>query len=792
MDLYYKRTEFPVQKLPLSKKNEAWRKACTDVIISREGSSFVNGRSRRDTIRINYDLYNSKFNEDDFKYVIDPFNVGDGFPAHPQNFNIVKPKVDLLLGECTKRPFNFRVFSTSDADISEVQDYMKESLIKEYLGGMVSGQEDDETEKKMAEIDTYIKNRYNTAAEQTAYNSLQYLKQYLNIDHETIRGFKDALIAGEEIYYTGIINGEGTCERVNPYHCTYDNNPDMEYIEDGDWFVRRTLMSPAQIYDRLQSIMEESDLDKLIQMTGGSSLSSRPSDVNFNSIIYKDKIISDVQNDEFFKGQLLPVWHACWKSYKKVGTLKSIDPESGQEIEDLVDETYQLDESEKEMGITIEWDWISEIWEGYRVGTDIYLGINPVQYQYHSLEKPKTSKLPYIGARYNATNTRNMSLIDLMKPLQYMYIVIWYRLELAIARDKGRIINMDITQIPKSMGIDVNKWMHYLSSLGVNLINPYEEGWDIPGREGGRPAQYQAMTAQDLGMSAVIADYIRLLDKIEDMAGEISGVSRQRQGEISSSELVGNVQRATIQSSHITEPLFEIHNNIIKRLYTSLLNVSKFAWSENKKKKLQFVVDDFCRKFIDLNDDFLYSDFDVFVADSSKENANLEALRTLAQPAIQNGATLSDAALILTTDSISEIRRKLKDIEDRRAQMQQEQEQQQQQVQMQMQQMQMEQLTEDRRIKEEDSIRKAEASIEVARIMAASKQEVSEPETIGIDTEYEQMLKADLAREKNAADDRYKQATVAETIRKNKAQEAIKKQELEIKRKQANKPVSKK
>jgi hypothetical protein len=159
-----------------------------------------------------------------------------------------------------------------------------------------------------------------------------------------------------------------------------------------------------------------------------------------------------------------------------------------------------------------------------------------------------------------------------------MYIVIWYRLELAIARDKGRIINMDITQIPKSMGIDVNKWMHYLSSLGVNLINPYEEGWDIPGREGGRPAQYQAMTAQDLGMSAVIADYIRLLDKIEDMAGEISGVSRQRQGEISSSELVGNVQRATIQSSHITEPLFEIHNNIIKRLYTSLLNVSKFAW----------------------------------------------------------------------------------------------------------------------------------------------------------------------------------------------------------------------
>ena len=42
---------------------------------------------------------------------------------------------------------------------------------------------------------------------------------------------------------------------------------------------------------------------------------------------------------------------------------------------------------------------------------------------------------------------------------------------------------MDPTQIPKSMGIDVGKWAHYLSSMGVAFVNPYEEGWDVPGRE---------------------------------------------------------------------------------------------------------------------------------------------------------------------------------------------------------------------------------------------------------------------------------------------------------------------
>jgi len=77
-----------------------------------------------------------------------------------------------------------------------------------------------------------------------------------------------------------------------------------------------------------------------------------------------------------------------------------------------------------------------------------------------------------------------------MKPLQYMYIVLWYRLEMAIAKDNGKVALMDITQIPKSMGVDVNKWMHYLKALGVMFVNPHEEGWDIPGREGGKAAMF--------------------------------------------------------------------------------------------------------------------------------------------------------------------------------------------------------------------------------------------------------------------------------------------------------------
>lgn len=793
MDLYYKRTEFPVQKLPLSKKDEAWRKACTDVLISREGSTYVSGRSRRDTLRVNYDLYNGIFNEDDFRYVINPFNVEDGFPAHPQNMNIIKPKIDLLIGEETKRPFNFKVFSTNDEAVSQVQDYKKKSLINEYLQSIVSDMSnEDEVDQRLQEIDTYVKSKYSTAAEQAAYNSLLYLRQQLSIDHEFIKGWKDGLISGEEIYYTGIVNGEPMCERVNPYQFTYDNDPDVEYIEDGDWAIRRFLMSPGAIYDRFQQQMTEEELDKLLSMVGGDNLHRRPGDVNYNSIIYRDKIISDINNDEFFKGQLLPVWHVTWKSFKKIGYLRSIDPETGEEIEDMVDETYKLSDDEKASGVTIEWDWMTEVWEGHRIGTDIYLDIRPVQYQYQSLENPKTSKLPYVGGRYNATNTRNRSLVDTMKPLQYMYIVIWYRLELALARDKGKIINMDITQIPKSMGLDVKQWMHYLSALGVNLINPYEEGWDIPGREGGRPAAFNQFGQVDLSMSKVIADYIALLDKIEEMIGELSGISRQREGQIQTSELVGNVQRANVQSSHITEPLFEIHNHIKKRVYTALLNCAKYAWSESNRKKLHFIVDDFVRKFIDIDDNFLYSDFDVFVSDSTKESQNLEAVKSLLQPAMQNGATISDAIEILTSESISEIKRKMKDIEDRRQQMVQKQQEAEQQMLQQQQQMQVQLQAEDNRIKEEDSIRKAETAIEVARINAESKNAMSDSFEGSPEVNETELFKLQLEKDRIKAEDTYKKATIAETIRSNKAQEEIKRKELVIKRKQASKPAASK
>lgn len=684
---------FPRQKLPLSKKGKKWQEDCVNYIIG-EGNvtSGGNSTSYYGELQTYYNLYNSIFDEKDFKSITNPFKVEDGFPATPHDFNIIRPKVDLLIGEETKRPLNFRVIRTSQEATSEMQEKEKQ-MILQYIEAAITAKMSPEEAQQFQEqlqsgeimppeqIAKYMDKDYKDIVENTAYHSLTYLREKLDLDSEFIKGWKDGLISGREIYYVGVLNAEPYAERVNPICFSYDKSPDLDFIEDGSWCCRKMRMPIAEVYDRYYDKLEEKDLDRLEEMIGstpGRNLGDRsPVDMGIQLRIYDNPI---------FEGSgksLVNVWHCCWKSFKKIFYVTTTD-DAGQPQINIVDETYQPVGNE----VSVEPDWIIEVWEGYRAGSDLYFGIQPIEYQHVSIDNPNSQKLPYCGAIYSNTNSKPRSLVSILKPLQYMYIVLWYRLELAIARDKGKVVNMDITQIPKSMNISPAKWMHYLSSVGVNFINPYEEGWNIPGREGGKPAQFNQITALDLTMSNVIAEYIQLMDKIEELAGTISGITQQREGAVSTSEMVGNVERSVIQSSHITEPLFWVHNQCKRRVLNMLLNTAKGAWEETGKQKLQYIFDNGERAFLDITPKFYYEDMDVFVSDTSKDLENIQKLQQLIQPAMQNGASLLEAAEILTNDNFNIIKQKLKDMQTRQEQIQQQQQEAEAQQQQQLQQMQ--------------------------------------------------------------------------------------------------------
>lgn len=782
----------------MSKKTEDWKKSCVDYIIgkSQGGSRNGNNRTRKEEMQTYYDLYNSIYNEKDLKYVTNPFKQQDGFPAMAQDYNIIKPKIDLLLGEETKRPFNFRVVRTSEIATSEMQDKAKQMLIDYIQATIMSklGPEEQARYQQALEsgeimppeqIQKYMSKDYKDIAEITAYHSLNYLKNKLNITHEFFKGWKDALIGGEEIYYVGILNGEPCLERINPLYFDYDTETsDLEFIHDAQWCVYEMKLSVTDIYDRYYDKLSEKQLNELLDLMSDSAKGGVNPEVRKTSLDYphiKTHTINGFSTNPFEDGSNISVWHTCWQGFKKIGFVTITDPETGEPIEYVVDETYNV----TGMELNVEWKWIIETYEGYRAGEDLYFGMQPIEYQFVSADNPNAQRLPYTGVIYNNTNSKPRSLVSMMKPLQYMYIVLWYRLELAMARDKGKVVNMDITQIPKSMNIDVSKWMHYLSALGVNFINPYEEGWDIPGREGGKPAQFNQITALDLTMANTINQYIMLMDKIESMLSEISGVSKQREGSISSNELVGNVERSVIQSAHITEPWFWTHNQVKRQAISMLLNTSKWAWKDNKTN-LQYILDDATRAFITLSDSFFYEDYDVFVEDTTKNQQQIDALKNLMQPAMQNGASLLDITEIITMDNVAMIKNKLEEIEQKRMEQQQAMEQAQAEREQQMLQMQNEVKEEELMLKEaEMDLKKYEidsnnaTKITVAQLNAYRGAENMDQNGNGIPDTMEIAAQA-LAERKQASDEASKQFEFNNKVREQQLKREIEEKKVAL------------
>ena len=690
----------PLQKIPRSKKTEAWQHDTVDYIISRAMGSTRNGnnRTRREEMQSYYDLYNGIYDERDLKYVTNPFKQKDGFPATAQDFNIIKPKIDLLLGEETKRPFNLRIVRTSDQAVSDAQNEAKQ-LLEDYIMATIYSKLGPEEAAQYQQalqngeimppesIAKYMNQDYKDIAESTAYHSMQYLVQKDNLKHEFFKGFADGLKSGEEIYYIGIRNGQPIAERVNPIYFDYDSDcSDMEFIHEAEWQCYEMYMSVSTAYDKFYDKLSEKQLTQLIEMAEDGSRGGIEPELRKYAMDYphiKTHSINGFVTNPFDERDSLRIWHVCWRSYRKIGFVTLYDPETDQNREFEVDESYKVTGTE----VSVEWKWIIENWEGYRAGEDMYFGVGPIEYQYVSADNPNAARLPYTGCIYNNNNSRPRSLVSIMKPLQYLYIIVWYRLELAMARDKGKVLTMDITQIPQSMNIDVPKWMHYLSALGVNFVNPYDDSYDIPGRSAGHPSPFNQISALDLSMVNTVQQYIGILEKIEEMIDQISGITRQRQGSVSSSELVGNVERSVIQSAHITEPWFWMHNQVKKEVITMLLNTAKYAWKDSKTC-LSYIMDDANRAFITLNDNFFYEDFDIFVDDSTKAQQNLEAIRNLMQPAMQNGASLLDIAEIIAMDDTNMIKEKLQEIEEKRMQQQQEMQQQEAEQQQQLVQMQ--------------------------------------------------------------------------------------------------------
>ena len=659
-----------IQKLPLSKKNKDWREAQVDYVIGATYSS--SSAKTAEDMNKSINLYLGNFDIEDIRYVVNPFDVEDGFPATPHNINIIKPKVDLLIGEEINTRLPLRVLCTSQKASEEINSKMVNDLTT-FMLQMAISKMDDQT---LADFDQKVKSgeisdpkeilglsgslEYKSLIEESARSLLEYISQKSGLKDVFTSGFFNLLWAGKSLYHVSIQSGNPVIENVNPieFRNVYSSNNSSELyrrIEDSEMICRTVYMTPTEVYDRLYHLCTEKDLDDILALT--SSGQSRMAYKNVREPDYIHIKMNKLDIPSTIDG-MVPVYHVLWKSFKKIGFL-TYQNEDGTVSSEIVSEDYVKTGNE----ISLTWDWIPEIWEGYRVSDSIYLGVNPLQYQYMNKENILDQKMPYFGIELVGSK----SIIDLLKPLQYLYIIVWYRLELALARDKGKILSMDVRKVPKSMGVDVNKWLHLLSSVGVNFYNPDETGWDNDeDNRADRSNDGKMIQSEDLSMSNTIASYVQILEMIEGVAEHITGISRQRSGFVKSSEYVGAIQQSIGQSNLITENIFDAHDSCRTAVVRYFLNMAKDYYYDTDNKFLSYITSDGARNAVNLSDDFFYEDYDVFAVSSRQESKDLELIKQLYQPAMQNGTSLSDIAEIISLNSTKAIHSKLKEIEERR------------------------------------------------------------------------------------------------------------------------------
>jgi hypothetical protein len=737
----YEMINLPPQQLPFSKKNKAWRKKHLDWADSK---TFFNYSLVRKSVihkKINYDLLNGKLHMSDLEMILNPEKLQAGFiPDMIQHYPIMNSKLNVLRGEESKRIFDFKVVVTNPNAITEIENNKKQELLQK-LQEWVSNtsQSEEEANQELEKINDYYSYEWQDMREIRANALLNHYIKELNIPLIFNQGFMDAMAVGEEIYQCDIVGGEPTIERLNPLKVRIFKSGYSNKIEDADMIILEDYWSPGKVIDTYYDVLTKKDMEYIEKMPDHVGQAATDSMDNIDErygFVNNHMIGDEISTEGFFwdplggydgvNNSLLPydvagnlrVLRVYWKSRRKIKKVRSYDPQTGEEVFNFYPETYVID---KDAGEEEQIFYINEAWEGTKIGTDIYVNMRPRVVQYNRLSNPSRCHFGIVGSIYNLNDNRPFSLVDMMKPYNYLYDAIHDRLNKLIARSWGSLVRLDFAKKPK--GWDVEKWLYYAKTMGLAVEDSFNEGnvGAATGKLAG--ALNNASTGVITASSGnQIQQYINLLEFIKMEMAEVAGITKQREGQVSNRETVGGVERSMMQSSHITEWLFVVHEDVKKRVLECLLETAKIAL-RGRSKKFQYILSNNSMRVMEIDgDEFAEADYGLIVDNSNGVQELNSKLDTLAQAALQN-QTLSFSTImkLFSSASLAEKQRLVeKDeqiIQERNALAQQQQLESQQQIA----QIEAKQRQAELQQKEQANIRDSETKLMIAQIQANNK-----------------------------------------------------------------------
>ena len=789
---------FPPQQLSFNKKGKAWRKKCVDFGDNHSLVHYHLTRKSVHAMKINYDLMDGILHMSDLKALLNPYELDASFiPDNIQHYPIINSKLSVLIGEEGKRLFDFRVVVTNPTAISEIEEEKNKQvnmMLQELL--LDSSQNEEDFYQELQQQSDYFTYNYQDKREARGNYMLNHYIKELDIPQLFNDGFGDACTVGEEAYLCDIVGGEPTVEKLDPKKMRVIMSGSSNKIEDADMIVLEDYWSPGRVIDTYWDQLTKKDRESLECTPGNQANLYTDSMDNLDprygfvpnlsmdvtageSIIDPYSLFDDRYDDSYSpydSNGNVRVLRVYWKSRRQIKKVKSYNPETGEEEFNFYPENYYCDPAKGEEEQTF---WVNEAWEGTKIGKDIYINMRPRPVQYNRLSNPSKCHFGIIGSIYTTNGSKPYSLVDIMKPYAYLYDVIHDKLLKVLTKNMGKIVRMDFAKVPK--GWNVDKWLYYINVNNIAVEDSFKEG-NIGVATGKLAGALNNASSGviDASLGNEIQQYISLLEWIISKVGELAGISKQREGQISNRETVGGVERATLQSSLITEKMFLVHDNVKKRVLECFLETAKIAF-RGRKKKFDYLFDDGSKRLIEIDgDEFAECDYGLVVDNSNGTMELIQKLDVLVQAALQNQLLdFSTMMKIYTTKSTAEKQRLVENAEKRKREEAMQQQQQNMQIQQAQIQQKQQQAEMEQQVKYKMHQEELENNILVAQINAqAESQRMSIMNDDALDTsalEREKLSenarqfneKLSLDKKKQADDARLKEQQIKATIKKN-------------------------
>jgi len=666
---------FPSQKIATSGKTKDWFRKCIDAAISTaNGTSNGSGQRTYYQKKLLRDLENGIVDPSDIETTTNyvPIAFGTKTLDKIQNYPLAKPRIDLLVGESIKRRFDWMVKVINDDAISEKEKELKQYVTKSiYELAVTDNLTEEMIQKKLSELTKWEYYEYQDMRERMSSQILQYLWREQELPIKFMEGMSNALNIGEECYCVDTVGDDLKFRVVDPLSLSFIRNSSSYRLEDSDTIVEDRYLPIGHVIDLFYDYLTSTDISKLERGTGTGSTGDNgitntypafSSDMfadassNADLISFFDSNAIGSPTGPYDSNGNVRVSRVVWKGMRRVG-IKSFLDENGISQKDYVDENYTAN---TQLGEKVKWVWISEWYEGTRIADDIYVKMMPRPIQFRRMDNISASSSGYVGTIYP------QSLLEMVKPYQYFYVLVMEELKKAIRKFKAPQIEIDLAKIPDNWTLE--NWMYYAEEMGYLVVDSFKEG-DKGLATGKLAGQYNTTgKVYNPDMGNYIQQLQIILSYIERQVAIMSGVSDQRLGQIENRETVGGVERSVAQSSNITEKIFAMHDNTRLRAMELLLETAKYVWRNKSVKKVQYVLDDMSSFILNVDTDlFNEADYGIFVNNASDDTQLISSMKQLAHAMIQNDKiNVKDLMTILTSPSISSMRRELERSEGER------------------------------------------------------------------------------------------------------------------------------